>query len=60
LLSPQDESGDRPLYLEARLIGGVGWSSEVHDRRPWPFDDKVVTQELAPYLAGLAVTPDAN
>jgi sulfide:quinone oxidoreductase len=53
-------TGDKPLYLEARLIGGLGWSSEVHERRPWPLDDKVVAEELAPYLAGLAATPDTN
>ncbi len=46
-------TGDTPLYLEARLIGGRGWSSQVHEHCPWPLDDKVVAEEIALYLAGL-------
>jgi sulfide:quinone oxidoreductase len=46
-------TGDRPLYLVATLTGGRGWSSEVHDRCPWPVDDKLVAEELGPCLAGL-------
>jgi sulfide:quinone oxidoreductase len=47
-------AGGRSLYLVARPVDGVGWSSQVHERRPWPLDDKVAAEELGPRLAGLA------
>jgi sulfide:quinone oxidoreductase len=50
-------TGERPVYLVARLIDGRTWSSEVHDRCPWPPDEKVVAEELGPRLAGLAPAP---
>lgn len=46
-------TGRKPLYLRARLAGGQGFDSEVFDTPPWPVDDKVVAEELGPYLAGL-------
>jgi sulfide:quinone oxidoreductase len=46
-------TGDKPLYLSARLMGRQGFDSEVSDAPPWPVDDKVVAEELGPYLAGL-------
>lgn len=46
-------TGDAPLYLVAYQTDGRDWSSEVHERPPWPLDDKVVAEELGPYLAGL-------
>ena len=46
-------TGERPLYLTARLSDDVGWRSEVFDQPPWPADQKVVAEELGPYLARL-------
>jgi sulfide:quinone oxidoreductase len=47
-------TGDKPLYLVARVEGGLGWRSEVHEHPPWPQDQKVVAEELGPYLANLS------
>lgn len=44
-------TGGSPLYLGARLVGNEGFESEVHDTPPWPSGDKVVAEELGPYLA---------
>jgi len=46
-------TGDRPLYLAARVIDGLGWHSHVHEQPPWPARQKVVAEELGPYLANL-------
>ena len=46
-------SGGTPLYISARLIGPRGFESEVYDTPPWPEDEKVVAEELGPYLAGV-------
>ena len=46
-------SGGAPLFLSARLVGAQGFQSEVHETPPWPEDEKVVAEELGPYLAGL-------
>jgi sulfide:quinone oxidoreductase len=46
-------TGRTPLYLKATLVGGRGFNSEVFDTPPWPVDDKIVAEELGPYLAGL-------
>jgi len=46
-------TGDRPLYLAARVVDGLGWHSEVHEHPPWPARQKVVAEELGPYLAKL-------
>jgi sulfide:quinone oxidoreductase len=51
-------TGGSPLYLTARVVDGLGWSSEVCDRPPWPDDGKVVAEELGPYLAGLGGVSD--
>jgi len=42
-----------PLYISARVVGGKGFESEVHESPPWPEDEKVVAEELGPYLAAL-------
>ena len=44
-------TGGAPLYISARLIGPRGFESEVYDTPPWPEDEKVVAEELGPYLA---------
>ena len=46
-------TGKQPLYLTARVVGGLGWRSEVYERPPWPADEKVAAEELGPYLAHL-------
>jgi len=46
-------TGDKPLYLLAQLVGGLDWSSEVREQPPWPAEEKVVAEELGPYLAAL-------
>jgi sulfide:quinone oxidoreductase len=43
--------GKEPLYISARLVGAKGFQSEVHEKPPWPEDEKVVAEELGPYLA---------
>jgi sulfide:quinone oxidoreductase len=43
-------TGGKPLYVSAQLIAGKGWRAEVYDDPPWPLDDKVVAEELGPYL----------
>jgi sulfide:quinone oxidoreductase len=46
-------TGDKPLYLSARLDGALGWTSEVHEHPPWPPDRKIVAAELGPALEAL-------
>jgi len=45
--------GERPLYLAARVIDGLGWRSEVYEQPPWPAEEKVVAEELGPYIRSL-------
>lgn len=44
-------TGGKPLYVAARVVAGLGWRSEVYERPPWPADQKIVAEELGPYLA---------
>jgi sulfide:quinone oxidoreductase len=46
-------TGGKPLYLSATVVGGEGFNSELSDTPPWPVDDKIVAEELGPYLAAL-------
>jgi sulfide:quinone oxidoreductase len=46
-------TGRRPVYLRARMVAGVGFESEVFAEPPWSPTDKVVAEELGPYLAEL-------
>jgi sulfide:quinone oxidoreductase len=46
-------TGADPLYISARVVGAAGFESEVFDTPPWPADEKVVAEELGPYLAQL-------
>ena len=43
-------TGTRPLYVAARVIGGLGWQSEIYEQPPWPAEDKIVAEELGNYL----------
>lgn len=45
-------TGAAPLYISAR-VGDEGFESEVHETPPWPADEKIVAEELGPYLTGL-------
>lgn len=40
----------KPLYLQARITGGQGFSSEVSDEPLWSPPSKVSSRYLAPYL----------
>jgi sulfide:quinone oxidoreductase len=46
-------TGADPIYISARPIGAQSFGSEVFDEPPWPADEKVVAEELGPYLARL-------
>ncbi len=46
-------TGAEPLYLTARIDNGRV-QSEVGRDRPWPADEKVVAEELGPFLRSLA------
>lgn len=53
-------TGGPPLYLTAHLIAGEGVRAQVTRTPPWPVDDKIVAEELSPYLAGLNATMGAD
>jgi sulfide:quinone oxidoreductase len=44
-------TGGSPLYLEAELSDGGGFSSSVSDVCPWDPPTKIVARHLGPYLA---------
>jgi sulfide:quinone oxidoreductase len=46
-------TGGEPLYVSAHLIAGQGWQAVMHDQPPWPAEDKVIAEELGPYLRGI-------
>ena len=50
-------TGSDPVYMSARPVGAESFESEVFDSPPWPADEKVVAEELGPYLAGLDSAP---
>ena len=50
-------TGADPLYLSARIVGADGFESEVFDSPPWPSEQKVVAEELGPYLSQLDASP---
>jgi sulfide:quinone oxidoreductase len=43
----------KPLYLSADLIDGRGWQATLHDEPPWPAGEKIVAEELGPFLSAL-------
>jgi sulfide:quinone oxidoreductase len=45
-------TGERPLYLTARFEDGA-IQSEVTSEEAWPAEEKVVAEELGPFLQGL-------
>ena len=46
-------TGAEPIYISSRAAGAEAFSSEVFEEPPWPAGDKVVAEELGPYLASL-------
>jgi sulfide:quinone oxidoreductase len=46
-------TGSDPVYMSAHPVGAESFESEVYDEPPWPVDEKVVAEELGPYLARL-------
>jgi sulfide:quinone oxidoreductase len=46
-------TGDRPLYVAARLVAGLGWQTEIYEDPPWPAEQKIVADELGAYLGTL-------
>jgi sulfide:quinone oxidoreductase len=46
-------TGRDPLYISAHPIGAESFESEVYDEPPWPSGDKIIAEELGPYLAEL-------
>jgi sulfide:quinone oxidoreductase len=43
-------TGDKPLYLTAKILGGCGLSSELSDTPSWSPPSKIAAKYLAPYL----------
>jgi sulfide:quinone oxidoreductase len=46
-------TGSDPVFMRAHPVGSESFESEVFDEPPWPTDEKVVAEELGPYLAML-------
>lgn len=46
-------TGDKPLYLTAKITGGHGFSSELTDTPSWSPPSKIAAKYLAPYLDAL-------
>jgi sulfide:quinone oxidoreductase len=43
-------TGSDPVYMSAHPLGAESFESEVFDAPPWREDEKVVAEELGPYL----------
>ena len=46
-------TGSQPLFISARPLGDDSFGSEIYEEPPWPAEDKIVAEELGPYLARL-------
>jgi sulfide:quinone oxidoreductase len=46
-------TGAEPIYMSARPLGAESFESQVYDEPPWPPEEKVVAEELGPYLSTL-------
>jgi sulfide:quinone oxidoreductase len=44
-------TGSDPVFMSAHPLGADSFESEVFDEPPWPEDDKVIAEDLGPYLA---------
>ncbi len=43
-------TGSDPMFMSARPAGAESFESQVFAKPPWPADQKVVAEELGPYL----------
>jgi sulfide:quinone oxidoreductase len=46
-------TGRDPMFISARPAGAQSFESQVFAKPPWPADQKVVAEELGPYLTSL-------
>lgn len=46
-------TGHDPVFMSANPTTAESFESEVFDTPPWPADEKVIAEELVPYLDGL-------
>jgi sulfide:quinone oxidoreductase len=46
-------TGHDPVFISANPTTAESFKSEVFDTPPWPADEKVIAEELGPYLDGL-------
>jgi sulfide:quinone oxidoreductase len=46
-------TGSDSVYMTAHPVGSQSFESEVFDEPPWPADEKVIAEELGPYLAAV-------
>ena len=46
-------TGREPVYMTAHPLGSESFESTVYESPPWPSDEKVIAEELGPYLAAL-------
>jgi sulfide:quinone oxidoreductase len=46
-------TGQQPIYATAELSEGLDWRSTIYEHPPWPLDEKVIADELGPYLCAL-------
>jgi sulfide:quinone oxidoreductase len=46
-------TGGAPIYMSAHPLGSESFESAVYDEPPWPPEEKVVAEELGPYLTAL-------
>ena len=53
-------TGKKSLYLEAYLVAGTSWRTQIHDEPPWGSDQLIVAEELGPYLATRPLDPSAR
>jgi len=50
-------TGEKPVYLSAEIVDGLGFNSKVGDTPTWSPPKKIVARYLAPYLDGLDSEP---
>ena len=52
-------TGSAPVYMTAHPVGAESFESTVFETPPWPSDEKVIAEELGPYLAHLDASAPA-
>jgi hypothetical protein len=50
-------TGNKPLFLSARLVDGHGFDSEITTTPTWSPATKIAARYLAPYLEALEARP---